>query len=141
MQISCTYTVQGEATPTTGLVLPVQRTTGLGCIPEGKTVRYECTVTDPLDPPVASTVWLGSAFTECPGSSSRISLSHPLFEPTGESGSCGSSLSAMSVGVSGNDYTSRLTLTATAGLNGMTVECTLSGSVVVGNDTLRTGGE
>ena len=31
---------------TTGLVLPVERTTGLGCIPEGNTVSYECTVND-----------------------------------------------------------------------------------------------
>ena len=127
-----------QASP--GLVLPVERTTGLGCISEGRTVSYECTVTDPTDPPIGSTVWQGSAFTDCPGRSSRISLSHPLFEPNRESGSCGS-VSAMSVGVSGNNYTSRLTLTATAGLNGTIIECTLSGSVVVGSDTLKTGGE
>ncbi len=37
------------------------------------------------------------------------------------SGTCGD-LSAMSVGVSGDNYTSRLTLTATAGLNGTIIE-------------------
>ncbi len=122
-----------QATP--GLVLPVERTTGLGCIPEGVTVSYECTVTD--DDGSRSTIWRGSAFN-CPSSASRIILIH--FEPNGESGACGD-LSAMSVGVSGDNYTSRLTLTATAGLNGMTVECSRSGIVIVGSDTLRTGGK
>ncbi len=65
---------------------------------------------------------------------------HFLYEPNGLTLTCGS-LSAMSVGVSGDNYTSRLTLTATAGLNGRIIECTLSGSVVFGNDTLRTGSE
>ncbi len=124
-----------QATP--GLVLPVERTTGLGCIPEGRTVSYECTVTD--DDGGRSTIWRGSAFN-CPSSSSVISLIHALFEPNGVSGSCGG-LFAMSVGVSGNEYTSRLTLTATAGLNGMTVECSRSNIVIVGSDTLRTGGK
>ncbi len=116
-------------------MLPVERTTGLGCVPEGRTVSYECTVTD--DDGSRLTIWRGSAFN-CPSISSRIVLFHSLFD--GESGSCGD-LSAMSVGVSGNDYTSRLTLTATAGLNGTIIECTRSGSVVVGSDTLKTGGE
>ncbi len=124
-----------QATP--GLVLPVERTTGLGCIP-GRTVSYECTVSDPSDPPAASTVWQGSAFT-C--TLSRISFLHSSsFEPNGVSGSCGD-LSAMSVGVNGNEYTSRLTLTATAELNGMTINCTLSSVVDFGSDTVKTGGE
>ena len=127
------YTVQ--ATP--GLVLPAERKTGLGCIPEGRTVSYECTVTDPLDPPVASTVWQGSAFT-C--SSSKISFLHSSFEPNGVSGSCGD-LSAMSVGVNGNEYTSRLTLTATTELNRRNINCTLSSIVDVGSDPIKTGGK
>ncbi|XP_064391848.1 uncharacterized protein LOC135339613 isoform X2 [Halichondria panicea] len=45
----------------------------------------------------------------------------------------------MSVGVSGNNFTSILTLIATIGLNGMTIECTRSGTVIFGNDTLRSG--
>ncbi|XP_064400235.1 uncharacterized protein LOC135346511 isoform X2 [Halichondria panicea] len=122
-----------QATP--GLVLPVERTTGLGCIPEGRTVSYECTVTD--DDGSRSTLWRGSAFN-CSSSSSRILLIHILFQPNGESRTCGG-LSAMSVGVSEDNYTSRLTLTATVGLNGSTVECSRSGTVVLGSDTLRTG--
>ncbi len=122
---------------TSGLVLPVERTTGPGCIPEGNTVSYECTVTD--NGGFRSTLWRGSAFN-CPSSLSRIILVHILFQPNGESGTCGD-LSATSVGVSGDDYTSRLTLTATAELNGTIIECTRSDSVVVGSDTLTTGGE
>ncbi len=136
MQISRTYTVQGEATPTTGLVLPVQRTTGLGCIPEGETVSYECTVNDNNG---RSTVWQGSAFN-CFNNSSWIILNHLEFQHNGASGTCGD-LSATSIGVSGDNYTSRLTVTATAGLNGKTIECTINGLVAFGNDTLRTGGE
>ncbi len=46
----------------------------------------------------------------------------------------------MSVEVIGDNYTSRLTLTATAELNEKTIECTRGGIVAIGNDTLRTGG-
>ncbi len=63
-----------------------------------------------------------------------------FIEPNGVSGSCGD-LSVMSVEVSGNEYTSRLTLTATTELNGMTINCTLSSVVDFGSDTVKTGGE
>ncbi len=126
-------------------MLPVERTTGLGCIPEGcipegRTVNYECTVTD-TSLPLGFTAWQGSAFTDCPNSSSLLTLPHFRYQPNGVSDHTSCDLSALSVGVSGSNYTSRLTLTATAGLNGRTIECSLSGSVVFGNDTLRTGGE
>ncbi len=116
-----------------GLVPPVERTAGLGCIPVGRTVSYECTVTD--DTSGFSTIWQGSALN-CRSSSNVITLSHSI---NGVSGTCGN-LSAMNVEVSGNNYTSRLTITATAGLNGMTVECTLNSLLDFGNDTLKTGG-
>ena len=131
----CVHVLTVQATP--GLVLPVERTTGLGCIPEGSTVSYECTVSDTSDPPIASTLWLGSAFT-C--SSSNINFLHSRFEPNGVSGSCGD-LSAMSVGVNGNEYTSRLTLTATTELNRRNINCTLSSIVDVGSDPIKTGGK
>ncbi len=115
-------------------MLPVERTTGLGCILEGSTVSYECTVND--DDGERSTIWQGSAFN-C--SSSVINLAHPRYVSSGDSETCGD-LSGMSVRVSGNNFTSRLTLTATVGLNGTTIECTLSDTVVLGNDTLRSGG-
>ena len=125
-----------EATP--GLVLPEERTTGLGCIPEGKTVSYQCTVVGSLSPP-GSTVWLGSAFN-CFDSSDLIVLHHFMYNTqTGARGSCGD-LTAMSVGVNGTEYTSRLTLTATTELNGRMVNCTLNGVELIGSDTIKVQG-
>ena len=125
------------------LVLPVERTTGLGCIPVGRNVSYECTATDPLNPPVASTVWLGTAFN-CPSAiattNNRIGLAHEQFLTGVTTGVCGG-LSAMSTGFSGSNFSSILTLTATDELNGMTVLCTLGGSTTVGNDTIKVRGE
>ncbi len=126
----CTITVQAT------WVLPVERTTGLGCIPVDRTVSYECTVDDDGR---SSTIWRGSAFN-CTSSASTISLSHALFSGSEVTIPCGD-LSAMSVGVSGSNYTSRLTLTATTALNGRTVECTRSLSDIFGNDTIRIGGK
>ena len=117
-------------------MLPEERTTGLGCITEGRTVSYQCTVTDPLDPPVASTVWRGSAFS-CPYNW-QVVLLHSLFE-LGVSATCGN-LTAMSVGVNAREYTSRLTLKATIELNGQMINCTLAGVVLIGSDTLNVGG-
>ena len=121
--------------------MPVERTTGLGCIPEGRLVRYECTVTDFNNPPVASTVWLGTAFN-CPSDSvtTNNQITLPNSRVRRAAGACGR-LFAMSIGFNENNYTSRLNLTATNDLNGMTVLCTLSRVNEVGNDTIKIGGE
>ncbi len=62
---------------------------------------YECTVTDPLDPPVASTVWLGTAFN-CPSATdstnNRITVQHESFQSGGAAGVC-DDLFAMSIGM------------------------------------------
>ncbi len=116
-------------------MLPVERT-GLGCIPEGRNVTYECTVSD--DDDGSLTLWRGSVFN-CSNGSDMIRLSHSMYEPNGVTVTCGD-LSAMSVEISGNDYTSRLTLTATAVLNGTTIECSRNG-IGISNDTLKTGSE
>ena len=123
-----------------GLVFPEERTTGLGCIPEGRTVSYQCTVTDTSDPPIGSTIWRGSAFmiSGCIESSLQITLAHSSYE-IGAIAVCGN-LTAVSVGVSGTEYTSRLTLTATTELNGTVISCTLAGIVVIGSDTVYVGG-
>ena len=63
------------------LALSKERTTGLECVPKGKTVSYECTVNDPTGN--GSTVWLGSAFN-C--SDSEIVLSHSAYSGVGVSG-------------------------------------------------------
>ena len=113
------------------LALHKERTTGLECVPEGKTVSHECTVNDPTGN--GSTVWLGSAFN-C--SDSEIVLSHSAYSGVGVSGVC-AGLSAQSVSVNGTKFTSTLTLTATAQLNGTTINCTLNGMVSFGWETIR----
>ena len=115
-----------QATP--GLVLPEERTTGLGCIPEGRNVSYQCTIDGG-----AVTLWIGSAFT-CPAA-----LVHSLFTHLQVTGGC-DGLTAMSVGVNGTEYTSRLTLNATAELNGRMINCTNGGSELIGYDIIRVGG-
>ena len=111
-------------------------------MPEGRRVSYLCTVgNDGL----ASTVWQGSAFT-CPSSVSstnnRITLPHSAYSmPLGAVGTCGD-LSAISVNfTAGVEYTSRLTFTATAALNGTIIECTISSLVDVGSDIIKVGGK
>ena len=123
-------------------MLPQEKTTELGCIPEGRTVSYQCTVVD--DEGSRNTVWLGSTFT-CPSffspANNQITLSHSDFStPMGAMGSCGD-FSAMSVNFTARvEYTSRLTFTANAALNGTVIECTRSSLFGVGNDTIKIGG-
>ena len=104
-------------------------------------MNYTCTIVDTTgNPPIGSTFWRGTAF-DCPGSSNVISLSHSLFNTTGMSGTCTSgAITAESVGVVDNCYTSRLMVTVSSALNGTTVECTLSGVRVVGSRTLLIAG-
>ena len=120
-------------------MLPEERTTGLGCIPEGRTVSYQCTVTDTTNPVIGSTVWTGSAF-QCPGTSNQISLPHSQFSiGQGTPVACGS-LIAMAMDVNGNNYTSQLSLSASTDLNGTTISCFLGSRTEVGSDVLITGG-
>ena len=118
-----------------GLVLPQERTTGLGCIPSGRTVIYKCTVTDPSNSALGSTVWSGSAF-RCPTKSNRIMLAHSHFSETAE---CGG-LQVEALTAAGNNYVSQLNLTATTELNIKNISCSLSGLTLVGSDILLIGG-
>ena len=60
-------------------------------------------------------------------------------DPNGASGNCGD-LSAMSIDVNPLDnYTSRLTVTASPGLDGTMINCTLN-LILEGSDTIRVGG-
>ena len=124
-----------QATP--GLVLP-EETSGLGCIPEGRTVRYQCTVRDPTNPPIGSTIWIGSAFNCSSSYTPGISLLHSQFG-SGVSSWCGD-LIAMSVGVNGMEYTSSLTLNATTELNEKMINCTFSSIVLIGYEIIKIGG-
>ena len=117
--------------------LPEERTTGLGCIPVGRNISYQCTVNDTSDPLIGSTVWSGSAF-HCPRTSNQISLLHIQFEDM-KPGSCGT-LRATALKVSGSNYVSQLNLTATNELNGKTLVCSLGGWAVIGSDNISVGG-
>ena len=104
----------------------------------GEVVNYTCTIVDTSgNPPIGSSVWRGTAF-DCPGSSNEISLRHSLFSTSGASaGTCTSgALTAESVGVVDNCFTSKLMVNVSSGLNETTVECTLSGVRVVGSRTI-----
>ncbi len=122
------HTVQ--ATP--GLVLPVERTTGLHCIPEGRTVNYECTVNDADK---TSTVWLV-------GKSACATLLHSSFE--GNVINCTrfmTQISAMALHSVGTNYTSRLTLIADIALNGTSIDCTVGGGATDKSDVIVVGGK
>ena len=107
----------------------------------GEVVNYTCTVVDTSgNPPIGFSVWRGTAFN-CPTSSNVISLSHSLFNTSGASGTCtNGAITAESVGVVDNCYTSRLMVTASSALNETTMECTLSGVRVVGSRTILIAG-
>ena len=105
----------------------------------GEVVNYTCTVVDTSNPPIGSSVWRGTAFN-CPTSSNEIFLRHSLFNTSGATDTCtGGAITAESVGVVDNCFTSRLMVTVSPGLNETTVECTLSG-VSVGSRTLLLAG-
>ena len=119
------FTDTAQATPR--FVLPKERTTGLGCIPEGRTVSYQCIVNDQSGIGT-STTWHGNVFN-CPGSSPLITLPHDEFQ-FGVKSKCGN-LTAVSIGVNETEYTSRMTLTATTELNGRMINCTFAVCVCV----------
>ena len=122
------------------LVLPQERTTGLRCIPEGRNVSYQCTVIDASDPLIGSTVWLGNAL-DCPSSSSQISLQHSQFK-SGSRMICGASFASFTEkNITLMEYTSVLNLTAAKELDGKMINCSLSGSLLIGSDTIRVGGK
>ena len=108
----------------------------------GEVVNYTCTIVDTTgNPPIGSTFWRGTAFN-CPGSQDEISLRHSSFNTSnGATGTCNNgAITAESVGVVDNCYTSRLMVTVSPALNETTVECTLSGVRVVGTRTILIAG-
>ena len=104
----------------------------------GEVVNYTCTVVD-TNNPLAFTLWRGTTLSTCPGS--QIALIHLLFNTSGTSGTCNSgAMTAESVGVVDNCFTSRLMVTVSSGLNETTVECTLAGVTIAGSHTLLVAG-
>ena len=104
------------------------------CVHKGSTLNHECTVNDPTLG-ASSTVWQGETF-KCSRSTNhdQIALSHSHYE-SGVSGVCGN-VSAVSVGVSGSEYTSRLTVNVSSEV---TINCTLAGTIVVETIFVRVG--
>ena len=107
----------------------------------GEVVNYTCTIVDTSNPPIGSSVWRGTAFN-CPVVFNGISLRHSSFSTSGgATGTCASgAITAESVGVVDNCYTSRLMVTVSPALNETTVECTLSGVRFVGSRTILIAG-
>ena len=103
------------------------------CTQEGSTFSHECTVNDNLG--IGSTIWQGDIL-KCVDRSNQIALPHSQYE-SGVLVVCGD-FSAVSVRVSGSEYTSRLTING-HGSNEVTINCTLSGSVVVETIYVRFG--
>ena len=132
--IQCLHTAQD-----TGLRLvrlPEERTTGQGCIPDGRNISYQCTVNDTSF--IGSTIWRGTAF-ECPGSGDHINLLHSQFNQSEMTGLplCGT-LRTTSLKVNGSIYVSQLSLTATTELNGTTISCSFG--ALTEEDTITVGG-
>ena len=102
------------------------------------TFIHECTVHDDRLSPLGSTIWAGDTFT-CMDSSNQIQLPHSLYK-NGVISACGN-FSAMSVSVQETEYTSRLTFSGNYTLlNGIGINCTLSGTTLVETFTIKIGG-
>ena len=119
-------------------ILPLERTDGSSCVPEGDTVVYQCTVTD-ITMGGLSTVWRGSAFA-CSDIGNTILLTHSLYGMSITQGCSNGALVGEGIGNNGNDYTSQLSVMADSDLNGTTIECVRSPSTVIGRDTILVGG-
>ena len=106
------------------------------CVCPGYDISFECTVFGG-----GFTVWRGSAFN-CPLSLNEILLSHSNFED-GTIRTCNNgAITGRSVGVMNNFYTSRLVISFTRELDGMTIECIhedgSTTAMVIGSSMLST---
>ncbi len=91
------------------------------------------------------TVWLGTAF-DCPSTNNIIALAHALYRSVGTAGTCTNgaiSGNGATVGTSGAEscYTSELSVTISANMDGQTVVCMRGTTTVIGNDTLQVAGK
>ena len=115
------------------------RNFGPGCVEDGTSVNYTCTVVD-TNTILVTTIWEGPDF-DCPPTN-EISLAHLKYNTDGVSGSCtGGAFFAENVSVVGNEYTSRLDVMASLSLNDTIISCTLASQVHIGNDTITVGGQ
>ena len=90
------------------------------CVCPSNKLTYTCTV---QGSPTGATVWNGAAFSGC--QQNEILLQHHQFTRTGGStGTCNDgAIVGQSLGVQGNNYTSRLNVTITPETAGRTIMC------------------
>ena len=119
-------------------ILPLERTNGSSCVPEGDTVVYQCIVTD-ITMGGLSTIWHGTAFN-CSDIGNEIALLHINFGMSITMSCSNGALIGEGVESNSNDYLSQLSVTANSDLNGTTIECAQSSSTFIGNDTILVGG-
>ena len=119
-------------------ILPMERTDGSSCVPEGDTVVYQCTVTD-VTMGGLTTIWHGTAFY-CSDIGNVISLLHSQYGMSITIGCSNGALVGEGIGNNSNDYTSQLSVKANRDLNGTTIECVRTPSTVIGSDTILVGG-
>ena len=100
---------------------------------------YLCTVNDPSG--ISFTRWEGSAF-DCTAAGRQASLFHNQYT-SGAADTCNDGdfdlIARGLTNVTGNCYTSVLTVNIEPGLNGRTVECTTSNRTI-GSTTVRVAG-
>ena len=90
-------------------------------------------------------MWSGTAF-DCSGSNNAIVLGHALFSGGTAVGDCTSGAiigSGTSVDTSGAEpcYTSELSVTISANMDGQTIGCTRDITAMIGTDSLRVAGK
>ncbi len=123
----------------TDLLVPPTLPNERQCFCPGDVATYTCTVVSGT-----VTLWSGTAF-DCRASINRISLLHSPQFPGGETGTCtNGAIRAVgtSVDTSGAEdcYTSELSVTISANMDGQTVVCTRD-TTMIDNDSLRVAGK
>ena len=120
------------------LILPLERTDGSVCVPEGDTVVYQCIVTD-ITMGGLVTIWQGTAF-DCSDIGNVILLVHGQYGMSITERCRNGALVGEGIGNNSNDYTSQLSVMTDRDLNGTTIECVLNPSTAIGSDTILVGG-
>ena len=96
-------------------------------------LTYQCTTFG-----IGNTLWKGSAFN-CVGNGDEISLQHSLFaRPGGTTAQCGN-ITARSLNVEDNFYTSQISAVFSPDLIGHSIECVYDNSqhlAIVGNSII-----
>ena len=123
----------------TDILVPPTLPNGRQCFCPGDVETYTCNVVGG-----GITVWSGTAF-DCPGINNAMVLAHLLYSGGTATGTCTSgaiSGNGTSVDTSGAEpcYTSELSVTVSANMDGQTVVCTRD-AAMIGSDSLRVAGK